>query len=32
MAQPAAVVLSDEQREVLERWARRPTSAQASAL
>lgn len=28
----AAVVLSDEEREVLERWARRPKSAQALAL
>jgi transposase len=28
----AEVVLSDEEREVLERWARRPTSAQALAL
>ena len=26
------VVLTDEEREVLERWARRPTSAQALAL
>ena len=26
------VVLSDEEREVLERWARRPKSAQALAL
>ena len=32
MAQRAEVVLSDEEREVLERWARRPTSAQALAL
>lgn len=28
----AEVVLSDEEREVLERWVRRPTSAQALAL
>jgi transposase len=28
----AEVVISDEEREVLERWARRPTSAQALAL
>jgi transposase len=28
----AEVVLSDEEREVLERWARRPNSAQALAL
>src|SRR6516164_6558188 len=28
----AEVVLSDEEREVLERWARRPKSAQALAL
>jgi transposase len=28
----AEVVLDDEEREVLERWARRPTSAQALAL
>ncbi len=28
----AEVVLSDEEREVLQRWARRPTSAQALAL
>ena len=27
-----AVVLSDDERETLERWARRPTSAQALAL
>ena len=26
------IVLSDEERETLERWARRPTSAQALAL
>ena len=26
------IVLSDEEREALERWARRPTSAQALAL
>ena len=32
MAQRAEVVLSEEEREVLERWARRPTSAQALAL
>src|SRR3989440_8369484 len=32
MPQRAEVVLSDDQREVLERWARRPTSAQALAL
>src|SRR5439155_1766182 len=30
--QRAGVVLSDEEREVLERWARRPKSAQALAL
>src|SRR5688572_28556469 len=28
----AVIVLSDEEREVLERWARRPKSAQALAL
>ena len=28
----AEVVLSDEEREVLERWARRPKSSQALAL
>jgi len=28
----AQIVLSDEEREVLERWARRPKSAQALAL
>jgi transposase len=28
----AQIVLTDEEREVLERWARRPTSAQALAL
>ena len=27
-----AIVLSDDERETLERWARRPTSAQALAL
>jgi transposase len=32
MPQRAEVVLSDQEREVLERWARRPTSAQALAL
>src|SRR3954468_6595675 len=32
MPQVAQVVLSDEEREVLERWARRPKSAQALAL
>ncbi len=32
MSARAQVVLSDEQREVLERWARRPSSAQALAL
>ena len=32
MAQRAEVVLSDEERETLERWARRPKSAQALAL
>jgi transposase len=32
MAQRVEVVLRGEQREVLERWARRPTSAQALAL
>jgi transposase len=32
MAQRAEVVLSVEEREVLERWARRPKSAQALAL
>ena len=32
MAERAEVVLSDEEREVLERWARRPNSAQALAL
>src|SRR5947208_9275223 len=32
MSQRAEVVLSDEEREVLERWARRPTSAQALAF
>ena len=32
MAVRAEVVLSDEQREMLERWARRPTSAQALAF
>ncbi len=31
MAQRAEVVLSDEEREVLERWARRPKSSQALA-
>src|SRR6188472_1812439 len=32
MAQRAEVVLDGEQREVLERWARRPTSSQALAF
>ena len=32
MALRAEVVLSDEEREVLERWARRPKSSQALAL
>src|SRR5260370_33243609 len=32
MAQRAEVVLSGEEREVLERWARRPTSSQALAF
>ena len=32
MGQRAEIVLSGEEREVLERWARRPTSAQALAL
>jgi transposase len=32
MAQRAEIVLSGEEREVLERWARRPKSAQALAL
>jgi len=32
MPQLAEVVLTDEEREVLERWARRPKSAQALAL
>ena len=32
MAQRAEIVLSSDEREVLERWARRPTSAQALAL
>jgi transposase len=32
MPQRAEIVLSDEQREVLERWARRPKSSQALAL
>src|SRR5437879_2151159 len=32
MTQRVVVVLSDEEREVLERWARRPKSAQALAL
>src|SRR4051812_41034760 len=32
MPQRAEIVLSDEEREVLERWARRPKSAQALAL
>ena len=32
MAARAEVVLSAEEREVLERWARRPTSAQALAF
>src|SRR5215210_9210071 len=32
MGQRAEVVLGDEQREVLERWARRPKSAQALAF
>lgn len=32
MAQRTAIVLSDEEREVLERWARRPKSSQALAF
>jgi hypothetical protein len=32
MPQRAEVVLSDEEREALERWARRPTSAHVLAL
>src|SRR5207302_3199798 len=32
MAQRVVVVLSDEEREVLERWARRPKSSQALAF
>src|SRR3954469_13857843 len=32
MAKRAEVVLSDDERETLERWARRPTSAQALAF
>jgi transposase len=32
VAERAEVVLSDEQREVLERWAKRPKSSQALAL
>src|SRR5262245_58571197 len=32
MAQRVEVVLTGEEREVLERWARRPSSAQALAL
>ena len=32
MARRAEVVLGDEEREVLERWARRPKSGQALAL
>ena len=32
MAQRAEIVLDDEEREVLERWARRPTSSQALAF
>jgi len=32
MAQRAEVVLNDEEREVLERWARRPKSSQALAF
>src|SRR6266498_3926176 len=32
MAQRAEVVLSEDQREVLERWARRPKSSQALAF
>jgi transposase len=32
MAQLAQVVLTDDEREVLERWARRPKSSQALAL
>ena len=32
MPQRAEVVLSDEEREVLERWARRPKSSQALAM
>src|SRR5919106_2179139 len=32
MGQRAEIVLTDEEREVLERWARRPKSSQALAL
>jgi len=32
MAQRAEIVLSGEEREMLERWARRPKSSQALAL
>ncbi|HZI91933.1 MAG TPA: IS630 family transposase, partial [Thermoleophilaceae bacterium] len=32
MPQLVEVVLTEEEREVLERWARRPKSAQALAL
>ena len=32
MAQRTEIVLEDEQREVLERWARRPKSSQALAF
>jgi DNA-directed RNA polymerase specialized sigma24 family protein len=32
MGELAVVVVSDEEREVLERWARRPSSAQALAF
>jgi hypothetical protein len=32
MPQRVEIVLSDERREVLERWARRPKSSQALAL
>ena len=32
MAQRVEIVLSGEEREVLERWARRPKSSQALAL
>ncbi len=32
MAKPTEIVLSDEDRAVLERWARRPKTAQALAF